>query len=52
MGMSTTDEMAELVYLWALISEVQLTGEEGEIKWKWTAHGLYTAKLAYAAQFF
>jgi hypothetical protein len=48
--MSTTDEMAELVSLWALISEVQLTDQEDVIIWKWTQTGNYTAKSAYLAQ--
>jgi hypothetical protein len=49
--MNTADETAELVSLWALVSEVQLTEEEDEIKWKWTNHNLYTTKSAYMAQF-
>jgi hypothetical protein len=36
--------------LWALISEVQLFEQEDAITWKWTGHGTYTAKSAYAAQ--
>jgi exonuclease III len=48
--MTTADEIAQLVSLWALISEVQLTDQEDMITWKWIAHGLYTAKSAYAAQ--
>jgi hypothetical protein len=49
--MTTVDEMAELVSLWALISEVHLTDAEDELKWKWTANGRYSARSAYAAHF-
>jgi hypothetical protein len=49
--MTTTDEMAQLVSLWALISEVQLTDQEDAITWRWTRHGEYSAKSAYTAQF-
>jgi hypothetical protein len=48
--MTTADEMAQLVSLWALISEVQLTEQEDVITWPWTRHEQYTAKSAYAAQ--
>jgi hypothetical protein len=36
--MTEATEMAELVTMWTMISEV-LTDTEDTIKWKWTAHG-------------
>jgi hypothetical protein len=50
--MTTAEEMAELVVLWSMLQEVQLTNRPDEIKWRWTSHGAYTAKSAYQAQFF
>jgi hypothetical protein len=48
--MSTATQMTELVTLRALLSEVQLTDAQDEIKWKWTASGQYTTCSAYVAQ--
>jgi hypothetical protein len=47
--MSTAEEMAKLITLWTLVADVQLSDEEDTIRWKWTAHGQYTARSAYAA---
>jgi hypothetical protein len=49
--MTTTDEMAQLVSLWTLISEVQLTDRKDAITCRWTRHGEYSSKSAYTAQF-
>jgi len=49
--MSSVYEMADFVVLWDLVQEVQLTMEEDQISWRWTADGVYTAKSAYEAQF-
>lgn len=49
--MTTTEEMAEFIELWTLVQEARLTQERDEIKWRWTATGVYTAKSAYRAQF-
>jgi len=49
--MSSVEEMADFVALWDLIQELQLTMEEDQISWRWTADGVYTAKSAYEAQF-
>lgn len=46
--MSSATEMVEFVYLWTLVSEVQLFEEEDTIRWKWTVHGPTCS--AYAAQ--
>lgn len=46
-----TTEMAELVSLWGRLQEVQLNGQQDEIKWKWTAVGKYSVKSAYLVQF-
>jgi hypothetical protein len=50
--MTTAEKMAELVVLWSMLQEVQLTDRPDEIKWWWTSHGAYAAKSAYQAQFF
>jgi hypothetical protein len=47
--MSTAEEMAKLITLWTPVADVQLSDEEDTIRWKWTAHGQYTARSAYAA---
>ena len=49
--MTTVQEMAEFVILWDLIQQVQLTDRTDEIRWRWTADGIYTSKSAYRAQF-
>jgi len=49
--MSLVEEMADFIALWDLVQEVQLTTEEDQISWKWTADAVYTAKSAYEAQF-
>jgi hypothetical protein len=42
--------MAELVTIWTLIMDVQLSDDEDTIRWKWTGHGQYTTRSAYKAQ--
>ena len=49
--MQTVTEMANFVKLWDAVQEVQLCDQPDQITWKWTAHGKYTAKSAYNAQF-
>lgn len=49
--MNTATEMTEFVILWDLIQQVNLSDSQDEIVWRWTAHGEYTAKSAYAIQF-
>jgi len=49
--MQTVTEMAEFVKLWDAVHEVQLCDQPDQITWKWTAHGEYTTKYAYDAQF-
>uniref|UniRef100_K3Z0L7 Reverse transcriptase zinc-binding domain-containing protein n=1 Tax=Setaria italica TaxID=4555 RepID=K3Z0L7_SETIT len=49
--MTTASEMTEFVTLWDLIQQVNLSNSQDEIVWRWTAHGEYTAKSAYAIQF-
>jgi len=49
--MTTVQEMAEFVILWDLVQQVQLTDGTDEIRWRWTADGIYTSKSAYLAQF-
>jgi hypothetical protein len=48
--MTSASEMAEFVSLWTLVSDVQLSEEKDTIRWKWTEHGQYTSRSAYAAQ--
>jgi hypothetical protein len=48
--MTNAAEMAELISLWALVSEVELSENEDEIRWRWTTNGHYTARSAYKAQ--
>ena len=47
----STVEMAEFVVLWDLVQNVQLTPEEDQIQWKWSADGMHSAKSAYEVQF-
>lgn len=49
--MTEVEEMVEFVQLWDLIMQVMLTEGEDTIRWRWTANGEYSAKLAYNAQF-
>jgi hypothetical protein len=49
--MSRVEEMAEFIYLWLLIQEVQLTQQEDFLVWRWTNDGTYSSKSAYEAQF-
>ena len=49
--MQTVEEMASFVELWDLVQEVQLSDEQDQINWKWTADRIYTAKSAYNVQF-
>jgi hypothetical protein len=49
--MTRTTEMPELVHLWSLLDQVVLTYQEGEIRWKRTTDGSYSAKSAYQTQF-
>jgi hypothetical protein len=48
--MSTVDKMVELISLWPLVSEARLSDHDDAITWKWTEHGRYTSKSAYAVQ--
>ena len=49
--MQTVTEMANFVKLWDLVQDIQLTAELDRMTWRWTAHGEYTTKSAYNAQF-
>lgn len=49
--MSDAIQMAELVTLWALIIDVNLTDEEDTILWKWIGNRIYISKSAYKAHF-
>jgi hypothetical protein len=49
--MTSAGEMAELIKLWSLIQEVQLSQEEDQLIWRWSADGVYSAKSAYEVQF-
>jgi len=49
--MQTVAQMADFIKLWDSVQEVQLAEEPDKITWKWTAHGEYTSKSAYNAQF-
>jgi hypothetical protein len=49
--MHTVDQFAELVVLWDLLQNVQLSDEPDTIRWHWTADGAYTARSAYKIQF-
>jgi len=49
--MSSALEMAEFVMLWNLVQDTQLSMQQDEIRWCWTADGQYTAQSAYKAQF-
>jgi hypothetical protein len=49
--MQSVNEMASFVRLWDLAQTVELSAEPDFIRWKWTAHGDYTAKSAYNIQF-
>ena len=44
--MTTVQEMAEFVILWDLVQQVQLTDKTDEIRWRWTADGIYTSMPA------
>jgi hypothetical protein len=43
--------MGEFVKLWDLVTAQQLNDQDDQILWRWTAHGTYTTKSAYLAQF-
>jgi hypothetical protein len=49
--MQTVAQMADFIKLWDSVQEVQLTDEPDKITCKWTAHGEYTSRSAYNAQF-
>ena len=49
--MQTVTEVANFVKLWDLVQDIQLTAELDRMTWRWTAHGEYTTKSAYNAQF-
>jgi hypothetical protein len=49
--MSRAEEMAEFIYLWPLIQEVQLTQQQDFLVWIWTNDGTYSSKSTYEAQF-
>jgi hypothetical protein len=45
-------ELLEYIYLWELISRVNLNNvTNGSVVWKWRADGMYSAALAYKIQF-
>lgn len=48
--MNNAEQLAKLVSLWSLVSEVQLSDAEDTIRWTWTTSGQYTSKFAYATQ--
>ncbi|KAL6641391.1 hypothetical protein ACP70R_019572 [Stipagrostis hirtigluma subsp. patula] len=50
-GLPSQDHIDELNILLQALLNVQLNNEDDKIHWKWTAHGEYTAKSAYEAQF-
>ena len=49
--MQSVQEMACFVNLWDAVQAIQLTDQPDSIRWKWTAHGDYSAKSAYNIQF-
>jgi hypothetical protein len=49
--METVQQMGEFVKLWDLVTAQQLNDQDDQILWRWTAHGTYTTKSAYLAQF-
>jgi hypothetical protein len=49
--MTTADQIAQLILLWSLVQDVQLSTEEDDIVWRFTSLGAYTSKSAYEAQF-
>ena len=49
--MQEADAMAEFIFLWDQIQQVQFQEQEDTLRWKWTSNGIYTASSAYAIQF-
>jgi hypothetical protein len=45
--MGTVKEMAEFVMLLGKLQELHLVDRPGEIKWRWSAQEVYSAKSAY-----
>lgn len=49
---TTAEEVTEFVKLWEAIQGVNLNDEiEDDIRWRWTAFGVYTTKSVYQIQF-
>jgi hypothetical protein len=48
--MDSVELMAESVWLWDDVQQVQLIDRPDEIVWRWTANGCYSSKSAYQAQ--
>ncbi|KAJ1277359.1 hypothetical protein BS78_05G288800 [Paspalum vaginatum] len=49
--MNSNQEIRQFVSLWSRLSSLHLSTMEGDITWKFTADGKYTAKSAYDIQF-
>jgi hypothetical protein len=49
--MNDVEEMVELINLWPLVKDVQLSEQKDCIVWKWTVDGRYSAKSVYEVQF-
>jgi hypothetical protein len=49
--MNDVKEMVELINLWPLAKDVQLSEQKDRIVWKWTVDGRYSAKSVYEVQF-
>lgn len=49
--LTTHEQMKEFVKLFTSLRDVELTDQPDEIKWRWTADGIYTTKSAYLVQF-
>lgn len=43
--------MDEFVLLFGLLNDITLSNEKDQIRWKWTASGIYTTASAYQIQF-
>jgi hypothetical protein len=48
---NSREEINQLVLLWSLINQVQLSEQPDDIHWRFAADGKYTTKSAYEAQF-
>jgi hypothetical protein len=49
--MNSGEEINQLVLLWSLINQVQLSEQPDDIHWRFATDGKYTTKSAYEAQF-